>query len=398
MYVHVNTYIYIVLYINFSLSLCIYIYQYIYIYIYLYICIVVYLYICVYVYVQCNIFIYSSTLCLTWILTCFHEHLLWPRDMAMSCLLQGSVQDQLNNVSDVVSSQRAFAAMKTDGSVVTWGDPKSGGDSSKVQHQLRRVQKAPGPISRVIQIYENLKNIIEYPCCACGPKQSKHILKFKSVGNLPGLEGDHWHFELETETIFWEVVSSYDAFAAILLDGSVVTWGDERSGGDSCQVHLRNFGFAWCGYGSTFSTPIIGWLMLKIYFTRCSPKSLLLTHNHVPHFTSKFYQNWGSIGIPPVFWMLLGPLGALGPTPRSRTGNRRLWRSLCCNSGWWCCGDLGGWRLWWRLCLDALGFGYPASLSDMSDTSRRKKRNVNIWMNPKSKGCFIVKLHNACRG
>ena len=57
----------------------------------------------------------------------------------------------------------AFAAILADGSVVTWGDPSAGGDSSRVQDQLRNVQQI------------------------CG---------------------------------------AYFAFAAILADGSVVTWGD----------------------------------------------------------------------------------------------------------------------------------------------------------------------------
>ena len=34
----------------------------------------------------------------------------------------------------------AFAAIIGDGSVVTWGDPQNGGDSSKVQDQLRHVK------------------------------------------------------------------------------------------------------------------------------------------------------------------------------------------------------------------------------------------------------------------
>ena len=36
---------------------------------------------------------------------------------------------------------RAFAAILDDGSVVTWGDADSGGDSSAVQHQLSNVQQ-----------------------------------------------------------------------------------------------------------------------------------------------------------------------------------------------------------------------------------------------------------------
>ena len=36
-------------------------------------------------------------------------------------------------VSDVVSSGGAFAVLKEDGSVVTWGKPDIGGDSSEVR-------------------------------------------------------------------------------------------------------------------------------------------------------------------------------------------------------------------------------------------------------------------------
>ena len=68
---------------------------------------------------------------------------------------------------------RAFAAILADGSLVTWGDPDYGGDSSEVQDQLKGVQ---------------------------------------------------------------QIQATYSAFAAILADGSVVTWGDPDSGGDSSEV------------------------------------------------------------------------------------------------------------------------------------------------------------------
>ena len=66
-----------------------------------------------------------------------------------------------------------FAAILEDGSVVTWGDADSGGDSSAVRDQLRGVQ---------------------------------------------------------------QIQATAGAFAAILADGSVVTWGDRRRGGDSSAV------------------------------------------------------------------------------------------------------------------------------------------------------------------
>ena len=73
----------------------------------------------------------------------------------------------------VQTTQHAFAAILADGSVVTWGNPNDGGDSSEVQDQLKGVQ---------------------------------------------------------------QVQASDFAFAAILADGSVVTWGNPDFGGDSSEV------------------------------------------------------------------------------------------------------------------------------------------------------------------
>ena len=44
------------------------------------------------------------------------------------------------NVQQVHAARFAFAAILADGSVVTWGDPTFGGDSSAVQDQLKTVQ------------------------------------------------------------------------------------------------------------------------------------------------------------------------------------------------------------------------------------------------------------------
>ena len=78
-----------------------------------------------------------------------------------------------SRVSQVQATSEAFAAILADGSVVTWGEPDSGGDSSEVQDQLKGVQQVQG--------------------------------------------------------------NDY-AFAAILADDSVVTWGFPDSGGDSSEV------------------------------------------------------------------------------------------------------------------------------------------------------------------
>ena len=90
---------------------------------------------------------------------------------------------------------RAFAAIRGDGSVVTWGCGYGGGDSSAVQEQLRDVQQ--------IQ--------------AC-------VFAFAAI------LGDG------------SVVTWGHADCCRLADGSVVTWGGAEWGGDSSAVQdqLRN--------------------------------------------------------------------------------------------------------------------------------------------------------------
>ena len=50
------------------------------------------------------------------------------------------VQKQLKNVQHIQATKFAFAAVLENGSVVTWGEPGYGGDSSRVQEQLKNVQ------------------------------------------------------------------------------------------------------------------------------------------------------------------------------------------------------------------------------------------------------------------
>ena len=52
-----------------------------------------------------------------------------------------AVQDQLKNVQQVQAWKGAFAAIRADRSVVTWGHAEDGGDSSAVQDQLKNVQQ-----------------------------------------------------------------------------------------------------------------------------------------------------------------------------------------------------------------------------------------------------------------
>ena len=52
-----------------------------------------------------------------------------------------AIQNQLRDVQQIQASDHAFAAILGDGSVVTWGNAYEGGDSSAVQDQLRDVHR-----------------------------------------------------------------------------------------------------------------------------------------------------------------------------------------------------------------------------------------------------------------
>ena len=51
------------------------------------------------------------------------------------------MQDQLKNVQQIHVTNHAFAAILGYGTVVTWGDASSGGESSAVQDRLKNVQQ-----------------------------------------------------------------------------------------------------------------------------------------------------------------------------------------------------------------------------------------------------------------
>ena len=58
------------------------------------------------------------------------------------------MQDQLRNVEEVKGTDGAFTALLADRSVVTWGHPHSGGDSSAVQNQVKGVQHVEATVLR----------------------------------------------------------------------------------------------------------------------------------------------------------------------------------------------------------------------------------------------------------
>ncbi|PQM55454.1 MAG: hypothetical protein CML39_08070, partial [Rhodobacteraceae bacterium] len=129
------------------------------------------------------------------------------------------------DVTKIASTADAFAAIRADGSVKTWGNKGTGGDSSSVSSSLN------GTVN-VRDIYSNMSafaairddgSVITWGYGLYGGDSSSVVNKITTTG----------HSDFKTVT---DISATGSAFAAIRSDGSVVTWGNSQDGGDSSGV------------------------------------------------------------------------------------------------------------------------------------------------------------------
>ena len=125
-----------------------------------------------------------------------------------------TVQDQLKNLQQIQATGGAFAALLGDGSVVTWGSSHAGGDSFAVQDQLENVQQVEGTDYAFAAILSD-GSVVTWGDEDFGGDSSAVQAQLKAVRQIKA-------------TVF--------AFAAIMEDGSLVTWGDPQDGSDSSSV------------------------------------------------------------------------------------------------------------------------------------------------------------------
>jgi Ca2+-binding RTX toxin-like protein len=128
--------------------------------------------------------------------------------------LDGSV-----DVTSIISNNYAFAAIRADGSVVTWGKG-SGSDSSTVAKQL----------DGTIDVTSIKSNGSAYAAL----RADGSVVTWGNSGN--GGNSSSVAKQLDGTVDVTSIFANEGAFAAIRVDGSVVTWGDSNSGGDSSAV------------------------------------------------------------------------------------------------------------------------------------------------------------------
>ena len=134
------------------------------------------------------------------------------------------MQDRLKNVQEVQASQHAFAALLSDGSVVSWGLTAFGGSSKPVDKLLKDVRQVQAT---------------RYAFAALLANGSVVTWGNEEYG------GDSSHVEHRLKDVL-QIQANHFAFAAILADGSVVTWGERNNGGDSRAVKDSHLVCATC--------------------------------------------------------------------------------------------------------------------------------------------------------
>ncbi|MFZ6862298.1 hypothetical protein ACO0K7_06660 [Undibacterium sp. Ji67W] len=133
-----------------------------------------------------------------------------------------AVQSSLTNVKSISNTEYAFAALKNDGSVVTWGDPIVGGDSSAVASQLKNV----------VAITAN-----KYAFAAL--TSSGTVVTW----GMPG-KGGSSSTTANLTSVRAIYATPFGGFLAVNKDGSFATWGDQWAGGGAVPNTLTKIPFA----------------------------------------------------------------------------------------------------------------------------------------------------------
>eukprot|EP00434_Breviolum_minutum_P008217 symbB.v1.2.007248.t1/scaffold401.1/size211429/19 len=135
------------------------------------------------------------------------------------------VQDQLeDSVVQLFATSAAFAAIKKDGTVVTWGDPNEGKAVKDQLHEVQDIYTSHAAFAAVI------------------------------TWGSPVYGGNSSRVQDELSSGVVRIYAAECAFAAVKCDGSLVTWGYPRYGG-SCEAVRHQLVAEVLRASSSCSTP-----------------------------------------------------------------------------------------------------------------------------------------------
>lgn len=159
------------------------------------------------------------------------------------------------NAQQIYASIAAFAALRVDGSVVTWGSPYAGGDSSGVAEKLNGTVKT-------LKIFSNGYSVQGYGYTAAfaalredgsvvtwGDKYGGEKIIFeRDYPNMGFIQYADVSDHLNGGVRVVDIVSNDQSFSALREDGSVISWGTSTTGGKQS--------FAYKYYETFYELPI----------------------------------------------------------------------------------------------------------------------------------------------
>jgi hypothetical protein len=154
-----------------------------------------------------------------------------------------AVRTQLSgDVRHICSTREAFAAIKTDGSVVMWGSSQHGGSGYSLRESIIEV---PGrrtadvvPVSMKEQLMEGVEAIYATDGAFAVVKVDNSVVAWGASAS----GGDCSAVRTQLQSGVSRIYSTAHAFAALKDDGSVVAWGSRMYGGDTGAARSKLFG------------------------------------------------------------------------------------------------------------------------------------------------------------
>ncbi|MCX7073714.1 MAG: hypothetical protein QX193_01120 [Methylococcales bacterium] len=137
------------------------------------------------------------------------------------------LQNMTTDVKEIYSTGTAFAALKNDGSVVTWGNTAYGGKIPTTLVSELDGKDATGKNNYVTQIFST-----NTAFAALRADGSVVTWGNQLAGGDSKLVAKELNGTVDTQVVT-QIFSTYHSFAALRKDGSVVTWGSAATGGDS---------------------------------------------------------------------------------------------------------------------------------------------------------------------
>ena len=150
-----------------------------------------------------------------------------------------AVADKINEgVVDIFSSRYAFAALKDNGSVVAWGDPLRGGETGAAQRRLNKGVQSIASTGTSFAALKNSGRVVTWGDPWRGGKKTvvTHHSFHWTLNQDDDLPVKIKSVRKKLRTGVRAIFSTRYAYAALKDDGTLVTWGLQKSGGDSSKV------------------------------------------------------------------------------------------------------------------------------------------------------------------